>query len=672
MTRAILEFVEIWVESRARPATEPEILLGMRNNGRLASDWIVGIEGTIRLERVGENGKGRLDYEVPFHIRSIGPQESGILRRSLPLLIPGTYRVTIPEIGWVTGKRRRKRGTFRPDVEWEMFFFDTPSVLPIPYTSAPLPPDPESPLFQDPFRAIGGLERLIKEWYTSGKKTLGFYGEGFGGKTTLLRRAELVVLKWVSSDRVLDWYPESPGNREESVTRLIEELKALPPGEKIALIDNILFFPDEARETLLREPDVRLIYTDDILHLRQPGADKVIIPWLSPEAIARLIAVSPVPMDLSVHDAVWEWSGGHPLLTQIILETFCIERQQTGYITQNDVEILSWRATDVHAATMEQLWDRFTWDEKEVLVAVARWSERRREDALWADVIFELERQVQPAARSFAHVFPPLMNWAVLKDPVEGARWLDRSAKRVRKVLGYLEKVKQEIREAKLFKSSLREAGEVLASSAEALRKLSPWLESRFCWDAADLEEGTKHLRGSAEWMQRAVVKMEEIGEILEELEESGHHLEEWARDFQEAERIFQSAAEELRRLSPWLERIPYWPRRTVLRKWINYFRRRVGVHWERIVVAAPALESFMQALGSEFPYLADLEGVLQQLGILPVHWVEKTMKDLTRRGWLVDDEGRGHLRPRLLQRWLQRERVEFSQGGLEPHIREV
>lgn len=671
MIRATLDFVEIWVESRARPATTPEVLLGMRNNGRLASDWIVDVEGKVRLERVGGNGQERLDYEVPFRIRSTGPQESGVLRRSLPPLISGTYRVTIPEVSWVTGRQRPKRKIFRPDVEWEMSFFDAPPVLPIPYTSAPLPPD--SRLFQDPFQSVGGLEQLIGDWYRSGRKTLGFYGEAFGGKTTLLRRAELVVLNWVSSDRVFYWHSESREGREESVTRLMEGLKALLPGEKVVLVDDVSLFPDEARETLLQEPDVRLIYTDDILNLKQPGPDEVVIPWLSPEATARLTDASPVPMDLSVREAIWEWSGGHPLLAQIILEAFCIERRQTGFITLEDVEILGWRATDIHAATIERLWERFTWEEREVLFSVARWSARRDGDALWADVIYELERQVQPAARSFAHVFPPLINWAVLQDPAEGARRLDRSAEYVRRVLGYLEKVKREIGEAKLFKRHLREAGMASAKVANELRKLSPWLASRFRWDAADLAKGAELLSESAEWIQGAMAKMEEIGEIVDrELEEFRQHLEEWERNFREAERIFRGAAEEMRRLGPWLERMPYWPRRTVLREWVNYFRRRIGTPWERIVVAAPAMESRIQALGPEFPHLAELEDALRQLGILPVYWVEKTLEDLTRRGWLTGDEGRARVRPRLLYRWLQSERVGFARASLEPHIREM
>jgi len=469
--------LEIWGESRARPVNEPEIVIGVRNTGRLPSDWIVNLEGTIRIEGPYHQ------QEIPFQIQSIGPQESRFFSQRLSPLPVGTYRITLLDIRWGGGKSKKRKVLGQP-IEWEMVFFDKPPEVESPYTSGPL--SPASDLFQDPFRE--GLEHLVKEWRRSREKCLGFCSEASGGKTTVLRRAETLLTQL--GERVLSCYLNGPSDGLECAKKLKDVITERPEEPKFVVIDNFFNLPSDALEILLKAPRVYCVYTDE----KREWAHE--IPWLSEEAVKRMVAQSPVPMDHSVSEGVWEWTRGHPLLVQIVLETLCLERQSIGYIHRHGVDILLGQAADIHTATLDRLWGRFRWEERMVLVAVARWSDRRQGLALRSDVLHELQRQIQPAARSFARIFPEAAFMDALEDPEKGAQRLEDSARQIREVLAKWERGKKELG---LEPKTERAVERGMVSAERALRDAAGWMRERAMW-----------LRGMPHWPRRTILRGQE------------------------------------------------------------------------------------------------------------------------------------------------------------------
>jgi hypothetical protein len=472
MTRGSL--LEIWGESRARPVNEPEIVIGVRNTGWLPSDWIVNLEGTIRIEGPYHQ------QEIPFQIQSIGSQETRFFSQRLSPLPVGTYRITLLDIRW----GGEKREALEQPIEWEMVFFEKPPEVEIPYTSGPL--SPASDLFQDTFRE--GLEHLVKEWRRSREKCLGFCSEASGGKTTVLRRAETLLTQL--GERVLSCYLNGPSDGLECAKKLKDVITERPEEPKFVVIDNFFNLPSDALEILLKAPRVYCVYTDE----KREWAHE--IPWLSEEAVKRMVAQSPVPMDHSVSEGVWEWTRGHPLLVQIVLETLCLERQSIGYIHRHGVDILLGQAADIHTATLDRLWGRFRWEERMVLVAVARWSDRRQGLALRSDVLHELQRQIQPAARSFARIFPEAAFMDALEDPEKGAQRLEDSARQIREVLAKWERGKQELG---LEPKTERAVERGMVSAERALRDAAGWMRERAMW-----------LRGMPHWPRRTILRGQE------------------------------------------------------------------------------------------------------------------------------------------------------------------
>jgi hypothetical protein len=131
-----------------------------------------------------------------------------------------------------------------------------------------------------------------------------------------------------------------------------------------------------------------------------------------------------------------------------------------------------------------------------VLVAVARWSDRRRGLALRSDVLHELQRQIQPAARSFAYIFPETAFMDALEDPEKGAQRLEDSAQRIRESLAKWERGKKDLGLEPKTERAVRQG---MASAERALRDTARWLREQAVW-----------LRGMPYWLRRAILRDQE------------------------------------------------------------------------------------------------------------------------------------------------------------------
>lgn len=466
-TAQLDDVLEIWVESRGRPVAEPEIVIGARNMGRLPSDWISDLAGTLELLPVDQSSDDKKEpMAVDFSIASIAPQETGFL----PIKFPGTvsagrFTVRILSLTWVQHGKKRKHVV---EPTWEMVFFDSPPSEIPPFTTMPLRGD--DVLFQDPFmggEGPGSLVDIVRRWYqaTDKPKALGFYGEIGSGKTTILYQIAKRLRKEIPLDA-------SPLDGDHYSTNWKETIPLI----------------DEPRGEMWRHlsgSTARFIYTAYIRDLESAPewAWAVRIPWLSSSAVQTLVDMSPVWMDRSVTDKVLTWTGGHPFLVQALLFVLSSERWPKGYATQDSMITIAWSVIEIYRQYLARIWGSFSILEQYVLITINRWHGLRKDPPLLSDIVLELEQILSPTSLAFRRVFPDLTALALTRGVDKAIQVLEDSQLR-------MERLRERFEEAREFLSyngesenkvdtlveAINEVGGILRSGARWLRLQSPWL----------------------------------------------------------------------------------------------------------------------------------------------------------------------------------------------------
>jgi len=535
-----------------------------------------------------------------------------------------------------------------------------------PYTIQPLSflDDWSEKIFQDPFwdRNGDGLCSLLEKWYgwikqvddqmDGGKGYLVVLeGDFGGGKTTLLSR--IYSFKRYSLQRcnigndllvgilgekfILDdcngihgdcggihvpWEKIDEWVRPKTIIMLSDE-------PFVQLEQDSLNSAIQYLVSIVRQKNMVLIITANPYHARiiRESKEKIEsqlnisievtrIPWLNCNNIVSLLRINKIPFDASLPNFVWRWSGGHPLLTQIILQVVYTLWHSSGYLTFSGFEIVMREIFSTYSDVLGKLWGSFTEEEQEVFFSIAYWYRVHHGPVSKTDVLSDLMRRSNPTFRVAYYALPHI----VLDGLLYGT---DAVVAHLEETLGVLR--------------ALREVVENILDSSLEDRRIEA--DKRNLWRVFTGLE-SPHFEKIVRSLSRIVSALKRMSSTIDDLP---------IRDRQKALAYWEQVLDEEVR-TPLLS-VLEWDDKDI---------------WQLLSLLDSLAQEYESTSWGED--LTKMKELIYKLSVPPQKKISQVLQDLQRRGWLMEDNvGNLSIRPHLLYLWLAQQEHLWAKRLAKP-----